>query len=334
MGGNADIRTCVRVARMYYELGMSQADIARETGLSRPTISRLLDRARKEGIVTITVNYPLESVPELEERMARTFGLKKVGVAPITVNNMQSIRQDVCRMAVEYLLSIVTPGSRVGVSWGTTMAHVASILPSSSLGRGISVVQLNGGVALSKFGTEASVVVERFANALGGVAYLLPTPAVVERRETALMVMEDATIASVLDLAARVDVAFFSIGYACRDSILYQCGYFSDEEYDTLLKRGAVGDVVSRYFTEEGVVAFPELDARTIGIQLDQLKRVPVTIGVAVGAHRARAVLGALRGGYVNTLFTDEQTARDILALSHREEEVKSREGLAFVQAR
>ena len=46
----------VNVARLYYEQNMTQNEIAKELGISRPLVSILLTEARACGIVTITIN--------------------------------------------------------------------------------------------------------------------------------------------------------------------------------------------------------------------------------------------------------------------------------------
>ena len=49
----------LEVSRLYWEENLGQADIARRTGYSRPTVSRMLTEARRVGIVTVTVAHPI-----------------------------------------------------------------------------------------------------------------------------------------------------------------------------------------------------------------------------------------------------------------------------------
>ena len=50
------IERMVNVARLYYEQNMTQNEIAKELGISRPLVSILLTEARACGVVTITIN--------------------------------------------------------------------------------------------------------------------------------------------------------------------------------------------------------------------------------------------------------------------------------------
>ena len=50
------IERMVNVARLYYEQNMTQNEIAKELGISRPLVSILLTEARACGVVSITIN--------------------------------------------------------------------------------------------------------------------------------------------------------------------------------------------------------------------------------------------------------------------------------------
>lgn len=300
---------------MYYELDMSQEDIARIKGVSRSTISRMLDSARREGIVQVRVSYPLESVEFLEADLMRRFQLQKAFISRVVVNDPRAILQDVCRAAAAYIVQTVRPGQRLGVSWGTTMYGVMTNLPTPVHRPAIPVLQLNGGVARSQFSTQAGAIVEGFAAALGGVPYLLPVPAIVDSPAIAQALTGESSIRMSLDLARGVDIAVFGIGYPSPESILLQAGYFDARELDYLLTAGAVGDICSRFFGPSGEICDPDLDSRTVGISLADLQQVPVSVAVATGGHKAAGILGGLRGRYFNVLFTDEMTARAVLNL-------------------
>ena len=68
-----ELRLIARVARMYYEWGMRQSEIATQLGLSQASISRLLDRSKEEGIIRISVNLPSGVYTELEETLVKKF---------------------------------------------------------------------------------------------------------------------------------------------------------------------------------------------------------------------------------------------------------------------
>lgn len=80
MENSDDIRLIVKIAQLYYEQDMTQAQIARELGIYRTNISRLLKRGRDQGIVTIAINYDYNENLWLEQQLKQKFGLKDVVV--------------------------------------------------------------------------------------------------------------------------------------------------------------------------------------------------------------------------------------------------------------
>ena len=67
---------------------------------------------------------------------------------------------------------------------------------------------------------------------------------------------------------------------------------------------------------------------RRIGIDLSDLKYIPKVVGVAGGLHKVPAILGALRGGFLDVLVTNAEqlAAVRLLELERR----RSRRGPAL----
>jgi DNA-binding transcriptional regulator LsrR (DeoR family) len=55
------------------------------------------------------------------------------------------------------------------------------------------------------------------------------------------------------------------------------------------------------------------LDERVIGISLEEMRSLNRVVGIAGGAAKFNAILGAIRGRFINTLVTDLGTARKLL---------------------
>lgn len=78
----------------------------------------------------------------------------------------------------------------------------------------------------------------------------------------------------------------------------------------------SVGDICSRFFDGDGNISSEEINKRTIGIELEELKLKKRSILVAGGNRKIKAIDGALRGGYANVLIIDQHTAKRIVTLS------------------
>ncbi|HHY32270.1 MAG TPA: sugar-binding transcriptional regulator [Firmicutes bacterium] len=306
---------CGRVARLYYGDELTQAEIAELLGVSRSVVSRCLSRARARRLVQIEVFDPEEVCRERAEIIRQLFGLRHVVVVPNTEDNDdEEAKRAVSDAAALYLDSIVRDGSIIAVSWGTTMYEVAKRLIPRKLS-GVKVVQLNGNARSSRTHENAATILMNFAQAYSAEAYSLPVPAVTHSKALSSQLLADPAISLAIDLARRAEIAVFSIGFPDARSILVESGYVTVQEIAELVARGAVGDVCSRYFGANGEIIDPDLDARTIGIGLSDLRDKAHSIGVAAGAHKARGIVGAARGGYVNTLIVDELAALEMMRL-------------------
>ncbi|MBC8390813.1 MAG: RNA polymerase subunit sigma-70, partial [Actinobacteria bacterium] len=73
------------------------------------------------------------------------------------------------------------------------------------------------------------------------------------------------------------------------------------------------GDINSYFYDENGERCETELERRTIGMNLDQLRRVRYTIGVAGGEFKVDAIYSALKGKIVNLIVIDNKTAEEVL---------------------
>lgn len=296
-----------RVAHMYYEQSATQEAIAATLNISRPTVSRLLKEAREEGVVQIIINSPFRYVADVESALHKAFPhLRQVRV----LRTAESVT--VARAAASYVGSVVKDGDLVGVSWGNTMEEMTACLPHRPL-TGVTVVQLNGGVARAGTGTNAHEIVRRFGQAFGADVYYLQVPAIVDNPQVGEAFLHNRETARVLDLGRRATVAVYGVGAPENHSVLVQAGYFTPQYLEGLRRKGAVGDICSRYFTEAGAMVDPDLEGRTIGLPLAELRGVEYAVAVVSGVHKAAGTLGALRGGYLNVLIVDEATAREIL---------------------
>jgi deoxyribonucleoside regulator len=303
----------VEAARLYYEHQFSQQQIAQKLHISRPGVSRLLQHARQQGIVKIEIIDPGEQGTQLESQLKREFQLKRVIVVPDDGDDLRIIKSRLGRAAAILLNDLLYPGVIVGISWGTTMLEVARHVSKKRFQSTI-IVQLNGGVSRAEYDTHASEVTQKIAESFGGIPYLLPLPAIVDRADVKAAILSDKNITRTLQIAREARMALFTIGSFGYDSVLVKSDYFEPEEVEALLKTGAVGDVCSRIIRYDGTICSKELDARTIGIELAELKQKEYRIAVAGGREKLAAIRAALRGKIFNMLITDEWIAAKLLS--------------------
>lgn len=308
----------VKVARLAYDHGLSQGEIAKRIGTSRSTVSRMLREARERGIVTVVIHDPTERAEKLSQALKETYGLKEAIVVPTELESVPAVRPLLAQAVVGLLADVVRDNDIVGVSWGRTMGEIARRLHPMTK-RGVSVVQLNGGLNRADLPGYPNYVTGRFAQAFGATAYVLPVPAIVRMPALRRELESDPATKTVLDLARNASVALFSVGVIGVESVLVQSGYLQLHELQQLQLRGAVGDVIGRYYDSRGQICDRELDSRTIGIELAELKEKRYAIAVAGGVEKRQAIRGGLLGGYFNTLVTDQFTALELVKAGRQE---------------
>lgn len=310
-------RLVVKVARLYYESGITQARIAARMRLSRQKVQRLLDQAKVKGVVRIVIEPLLGVHAELEKALEDRYGLAEaVVVETSSYEDQEVVAREVGVGAAEYLLRVVKPRDRIVISWGGALLGMVDALrryPHRDLPE-LLVVQGLGALADPGRDTHSSELARRMAHFLGGRAISLPAPGIAGNRAASGALYKDAHIGKVLELARDADIAFVGIGAPRQESILVRDGSIVRwEELEELMGRGAVGDVNLRYFDSHGRKIVSDLDDRTVGLSLEDFQRIPRVVGLAGGAQKLRAIQGALAGGLVHVLITDDITARKLL---------------------
>lgn len=303
----------VRIARMTYQQDKTLTEIATETGLNRWQVSRLLQEARDLGVVRIEIVPRTLRHPDLEARLAHTFGLRDAVVVP---GPLEQGIEGVAQAAGQYIATMKPKPRVIGVSWGRTMAAVAHWLPPD-WADGVTVVQINGTVAPVPGVAYHNDVAETFARKGKGRMIPLPVPAIVGERLTREVLEKDRIVADVLRSARSAQVLTFSLGVAGEGSVLMRSGNITKSEMASLVKAGAVGDVLGHFINKRGEPVDPELDARTIGLNLSDLRQRERVIGIAAGPEKHEITLGTLRAGLINVLVTDEATATFALEHAH-----------------
>ncbi|WP_040163962.1 sugar-binding transcriptional regulator [Microbacterium gorillae] len=300
----------VRVAELYYEENKTQDEIGALLGISRWKAGRLLTQARERGIVRIEIVHPRARRLGLERELTQRFGLTAAVVVPVPDDS--DSRGVVTQAAADFLAALRPVPKTLGVSWGRTLNDVAEKLPDG-WATGVTVVQINGGVSLNRRASTAATLAATIADRGRGEVMLLPSPAILERRETKEAVVSDRTIAGVLALAGSADVYLFSAGVGDEHSALVESGYLRAEDVAELARKGAIGDVLGRYIDANGNIVDPALNARTVGVELDTLRAADTAVFVVAGDDKHDIARAVVTNGLCSILITDEGTARDLL---------------------
>lgn len=308
-----DPRLMIRVCDLYYNKNYSQQQIAKDLILSRPTIARLLASAREQGIVQINISN-LDSVQywEMEKKLEQKYGLSEVIVVPSGETDEET-KAKLGEAAAHHLEYIIKEGDVVGVSMGSTLHHVVSNLANPNA-ENVTFVPLIGGVGQLRIELHANSLAEKLSRVYGGKFIPLHAPARVSSRRIRDELIREDSLSSAIRMMRRLAIAIVGIGYPNEDSSIKATGYFKENEIDSLLKRGVAGELCMQFYDQEGCVQDYEEDNTVIGLDIDRLRKVPRSIGVAGGIEKLAAIRGAINGHYINTLITDTQCAEALVS--------------------
>lgn len=312
MSSRQELRLILRAARLYYQDNLTQQQVAKELGVSRPTVSRLLAQARKEEIVQITVVDPFATFEALEVQLAKAFNLRKAVVVAGEGVGSELLRRRLGLAAAEHLRSTLSDGDLVGIGWGRTL-HAAVEALDIERQVEIQVFPLLGGLGQLSPSFQVNDLARRLAEAFGGDWLALYAPAFIDDPATRRALFHVADVEPVIQSWPNLDVVLVGIGHFAlqRQSSMFFADYMQEDLLLELEQRGAAGDLCGRFFDTLGRQCL--IEPGVIGISLEQLKALAHVVGVAGGEEKIAAILGALRGGYLNVLVTDTVTARAVL---------------------
>jgi lsr operon transcriptional repressor len=309
----------LRAAWFYYKDELTQDEIAKRLSVSRASVGRLLDRARRVGLVTINLNAEYLSAVELSAELRRTFHLSEALVVPDRDKepaDHHALNARIGLGGAHFLSTHLRAGATLGVGWGDTVSRVIAATNFGSLGP-VHMVTLTGGVdgylqtilsARGESGQDADIT----------TASVIPAPNIASSAALAAALREEPTVQQVLKQASGVEYAVVGVGTPTTDATIVQLGYLTAAEVRTLREAGVVGDILGQFFDGDGKVADLPMHDRRIGIELPDLKCIPRVVGVAGGLHKVHAILGALHGGFLDVLVTSEPAAIRLLELERR----------------
>ncbi|HHV08268.1 MAG TPA: sugar-binding transcriptional regulator [Firmicutes bacterium] len=302
-----------RVASMYYEEEMTQQEIADLMGVSRIRIVRLLQGAREQGIVTVSIKSEFKENVDIARRLKNALGLREVIVvsAPYKPENLLDT---LGKAAGEYAVSKLKPNRVIGIAAGRTMKAMVDNMPERKI-KGLVVCNIVGG--LSAFGDQgAQELAFRMASRLGGVSHILNIPFRVDNYHIKEILLMDSSIKAAVDVAKRADMILLSVGSLNGQTV---SEVYSNEQvyppnvHQQLKEEQAVGEMIGRFFDIEGRRVLPELSEHLLGLDIDHFKENRLVVVVAGGEEKILPIIGAANGGYFNSLVTDDETAKAIL---------------------
>lgn len=310
------LRMMTKVSHLYHSKSMVQTDIAKKLGLSQARVSRLLSSAEERGIVRRIVVPPAGLFSELERQIEEKFGLEQVHVVDATGENDAEL-VDSLGMALASVFHLMPiEGKSIGfTSWSRSLRGFVNSLSPFPKVKASKIVELLGGVGNPSLQHMATTATESFSKLTNASAKFLRVPGVVSSKAMKNALLEgDLHANETIEEFNSLDIAMVGIGVAEMPSHLQEgTNFLSLEQFESAKKAGAVAEINLRFLDKDGQPVRTELNEFVIGVSLDQLKKIPLVIGVSGGKSKRAATLAVARGKWVNVLVTDHETAEYLL---------------------
>lgn len=296
----------LKAAWYYYMEDYTQQQISSMLGISRAKVIRLLEEARKQGVIQFIFRQEDSERMQVERELIERFGLDDAFVIPTPAPGAD-IRDSLASAAAMYVADHLRPDGYLNIGYGDTMSLVLNHL-ASARGSSLNVVSLTGGVSyyLPKISSEV----------FGMRLFLTPAPLVVSTSELRDALLDEPSIRDIYRLTEHADMSIVGIGGAEENATVLRNGILNKNELALLKMQGAVGDILTHFIDAEGQPIATTIEDRIVSTRLDDLKKMKNVVGVAAGKDKVDAIRAVLVPGYLNVLITDGNTARELLSRS------------------
>lgn len=307
----------LKAAHLYYNENLTQQQIAKQLHVSRPTLNKLLKEARQEGIIKIEiVDYKnIKTFIEIEQALTNKFGLKDVKISKAFSPDPQHIRDTIARATASYLELVLRSNMKFGIGWGKTIEQTMQYIRPSSAIHDVEFVTLVGGFGAKQYKIHTNSLAESLARQYknSSIQYI-SAPAFIEDEDLRQALLKEQNIKNVFQSMKHLDIALIGVdGPLNQDSTTFLTESIPPEWIDKLRAKNAVGNIVSRFFDENGNICLEDYERRVISIHLDLLKKIPLVIAAAGGPNKVKSLKAAAHKHYYNVLITDETTALAML---------------------
>ncbi len=314
----------LRAAWLYYSHGLTQQEVADQLGVGRSTIIRLLDEALKRGEIRIWIEEGEASCIELAVKLERVLKLDEAIVTPAG-KDVEQTAKSVGLALGKFLSEAVADDMTIGVGWGRTLtASLQSFRPPHR--KGVTVMSLLGGAVETRFANPAEYS-WRLASRLDAGCFLFPAPLIVDSPETKRRLIEKCGLDRLFVLAEKLDLAVVSVGDIGPNASSLARQLMTETELAELIVLGSIGDVMCNVLDGQGASIAHPINQRVMSIDLDTVGKAGHVVIACGGARRAAAIAAAIRRIGCNTLVTDEDAARAILAVEESPRPAQKGEG-------
>lgn len=317
-----DPRLIYKCCCLYYIDDMNQQEISEHIGISRASVSRMLKMGKDTGVVKVEIKNPVNlNYGDLERKLESKFHLKEVIITDSSPLDSKEEKQSrINAEALHYLSRLFKEGEYIGVSMGSTLYGVATANVEAEECISCTFIPVIGGIGSNQSNTKsihANDIASHFANKFKGKSIQFFAPALFSDIDVMKGFMKETTALEVTKYYPKLTTLVMGIGIPKNTkSTLVQNNYIEAQKLQNFVDAGAVGDISLKFFDDQGnTEPFKEFNERVSGLLTSQTRQIKNRVVIATETEKAKAVRGAIKGGFINILITDAECAEELLKL-------------------
>jgi len=297
----------VKAALLFYKENVNQTEIAKQLGVSRPTVATLLKEAVERGIVKISIQDSEIMNFEQQELLAKKYGLKTVLISSAS-DSEDEAKQEVGNLCATFVENHLKKINSLGIGWGSTLnkfAEAASYRPFENL----SIVPLIGGVDVSNVKNQSNHLAFILSQKYNCDVDYFYAPAIAESLEMKETFDKSQFINNIIRKGKNVDMAITAVGNPIESSSYRKLGYFSKKDIQEMQEKHVVGDILATFFDQNGQAVTTNISQKMIGVTLEDLKNIKEVVVVASGKEKASSIQHLLQQSIIDHLIIDAEIA-------------------------
>mgnify|MGYP000884552242 CR=1 FL=1 len=303
-------RILAEIAFMFYEEGLTQVEISKRMMLSRPTVAAMLKEAKKTGVVKIIIQSDEYNFLQKQAMLCEKYGLETVQIT--SYKGEELTKQSIGTLCANFIEDRISHIQCLGIGWGTTLFEFVNATRYLNAPQ-LKIIPLIGGGGYSNVNFHSNVLAFSLAKKYDCQANFFYAPAIAENITMKNTFEESGLVKEVMEEGKTVDVAVIGVGNPQKSATYRKLQYFSEEESDEIRKKRIVGDVLTSFYDDNGIVQKLHFTDRMIGQSLDDLKKIKEVVVVASGLDKYESLKGILNLGLVNHLIVDDLNANQLL---------------------
>lgn len=300
------------VAYMHYIDGLSQKEISEILKISRPTVNRIIQKARDKGIVKIEVTLPVLKNISLENALSDKYKLEKSIIVSNISKNKDNLLDFLGRAGADYILESVKDGMTIGFSMGETLKKIADYIGTDKK-YNCTIVPILGGMGHNRPEIHPNEICRVVAEKLGGAFYPLYVPAIAGSSFERDILMSDQAVKKIFDVVMHADMIVVGVG-SINSATLRVIGSLSVGDVQAIEENGGIGDIGNWYIDANGKAIDASINNRLVGPGFDKLRENTKVVIISGGKEKHEILKAALKGGWADVVITDEESAKFLLA--------------------